>query len=687
MTVSAPPSPFPEERRLATVLFADVQGFTHLAERLDDETVSDLVKGIWSRLDAVITQHGGYIDKHMGDAVMAVWGAPTAGDDDAERAVSAALAMQAALDEYVQTLKLTDARQLKLRIGVNSGAVFAGYIGSRNEYTVIGDTVNVAARFEQCAEAGTVIIGENTLRLLRGAFRVRRIAPLEVKGKTEPVVAFVVEGRPMASGRVRYGSLDSLITVMVGREAEIERLENLYRLAMEANQPLLVIVTGEAGLGKSRLIMEFTHKLELETPNSLLLSGRALAQTSQVPFYLWKALWYAYGGLQDADEAAVRNDKFLQAIQKLWNLQPSQTTSSEVAHLVGSLIGLEWRGSPYLAAYSAPEVRLNRAFALMRELLQRLASKGSLVMALDDLQWADRNSLELLYYLCQPAETRLPLLILAGARPEFLRQQPRWSNLAQIITLKLLQLDAARVAEAYPHLRNLAEACRAELAARAEGNPYFLEEMVKSLPMAGGSEAAGDTDALLNHLSSQMPESLRSMLQARLDALSREARSVALLASVVGRVFWVGAIVAAARATTGFGTGPLVAAPSSVVERLIQNGLRQLVHAELAFPRAGSSFSPEQEYIFKNSLLRDVAYSLIPNKNRAAYHLAVAHWLSAHEASDFKLMAAEHYEQAGARFEAARQYETAIRQALARGAVSEADLIRTRLSSLRATFP
>ncbi len=685
MTSASPQNHFPEERRLATVLFADVQGFTSLAEQLDYETVSDLIKSIWSRLDAVITDHTGYIDKHMGDAVMAVWGAPFAGDSDAERAVTAALAMQASLNEYVQTLELTGARQLQLRIGINSGPVFAGYIGSRNEYTVIGDTVNVASRFEQAAEAGTVIVGENTMRLLRGAFRVRRLSPMEMKGKTEPVIAFVVEGRQSGSSRVRYGSLDSLTTVMVARESEMERLEILYRLAMEASNPTLVVVTGDAGLGKSRLMMEFTSKLEMDEPSLALLSGRALAQASQVPFYLWKALFHSFFGLQDASDPDSEREKFLREIHKLWGRQLGPVSAIEVAHLVGSLIGLEWPGSPYLATYSAPEARINRAFELTRDLLQRIGLERPTVILLDDLQWADRGSLDMLAFLCQAAGDRLPVLILAGARPEFLRQQSRFTNLAQIIRLPPLPANASAVAAAYPNLHAYPEPFLSELAARAEGNPYFLEEMVKSLVSAGVREDQCASESMLIRLRSQMPESLRSMLQARLDSLSREARSVALLASVVGRVFWVGAIMAAARSTASFGTGPLMSAPSPVVDRVIQDGLRQLIRAELAFPRAGSSFSDEQEYIFKNSFLRDVAYSLIPNKNRTQYHLAVAHWLSARNDTDLKLMAAEHYEQAGALFEAARQYNAAALHAQSRGAVTEAASILARVAALRET--
>jgi len=683
MTSPLNPSRYPEERRLATVLFADVTGFTALAEKLDFEMVSDLIKGIWLRLDAVIESYNGYIDKHTGDGVMVVWGAPYAGDDDAERAVSAALALQTSLDAYASQSTIPGAGNLQLRVGINSGSVFAGYVGVREEYTMIGDTVNVASRLEQYAEPGTVVMGENTFRLVRGAFRVRRLLPFTVKGKTDPVAAYLVEGRVPSPTRIRYGRTESIETCMVGRELEQERLIVYFEQLLGSESPIMALVTGEAGLGKSRLLMEFASKLEMDDPNVPLISTRALAQTTRVPFYLWKSVWHTRFDLDEDDLPEVNRSKFLRELQRLWGGQLGPISVIEVAHLVGSLIGLEWPDSQYLAVFeNDPQARLQRAFELTRILLQRLCALRPTVLLLDDLQWADTGSLDLLASLFQSTDKPLSLLVLGGARPEFLRQSPRWTNIANLITLSPLSANAKTVSTAYPELRWLPEDLLTELGVRAEGNPYFLEEMVKSLVKAGLREDDGAPDALVSRLRSQLPESLRAMLQARLDSLSREARCVALLASVVGRVFWVGPIMAAARTSAGFGTGPLGVMPSLVVDRVVQDGLRQLVRAELAFPRAGSQFSQEQEFIFKNTFLRDVAYSLIPHKNCSQYHLAVAHWLADHADADFKVMAAEHYEQGGANLDAARQYELAAHIARSRGAASEAETLYARSEAL-----
>ncbi|MFZ6029807.1 MAG: adenylate/guanylate cyclase domain-containing protein [Chloroflexota bacterium] len=664
---------YPEERRLATILFADVHGFTALAEQLDFEIVSDLIKSIWKRLDAVIEAHGGYIDKHMGDGVMAVWGAPLAGDQDAEQAVHAALAMQTALRGLVVDAVVPGVTQLRLRVGINSGPVFAGYLGNRDEYTVIGDAVNVASRFEQMAEPGTVVIGENTFRLVRGAFRVRRLTPFALKGKTEPVEAFTVEGAVPAGGRYRTG--DGLATQMVGRSSELEQLGQIYQQFQASQSPVMVMVTGAAGVGKSRLLMEFTNRLQLDKVTTLIGSARALAQAERVPFYLWKNLWNNWFGITNEDSAESLREKFTREISRLWGKQLSLSSPLEAVHLIGSLCGLEWPESHYLQQYTDAASRLRRAFELTRELLSRVARLRPVILCFDDLQWADKSSLELLEYLFQPDRARPALMVLAGARDDFMRQSgPGLAliNLAMNIPLRAIPFTPQTVAQAYPDLRSWSPALLTELAQRCDGNPYFLEEMVKGLLKSAAETPALSADEQLAYLRDNPPESLRAMLQARLDDLPREARSVALLASVVGRVFWVGAVVAAARTSSVAGTGLLASASSAVVERLIQDSLRHLVRAELAFPRASSQFSAEQEYIFKHSLLREVAYSLIPNKYLSQYHLAVARWLLGHPELDFVIMSAEHFELAGAYREASNQYEHAARLSRGRGGTNEA---------------
>ncbi len=626
---------YPEERRLATVLFADVQGFTSLAEQLDFEAVSEMIKDISKRLDKVIDDHNGYIDKHLGDGVMAVWGAPFAGDNDAEEAVGAGLDMLRALNDFCAKTIIPGAKELKLRVGINSGLVFAGYIGSRNEYTMLGDTVNVASRLEQIAEPGTVVISENTLRLVRGSFRVRHLEPVKARGKTELTQPYAVEGRLTAPGRFRYQSADSLITNIVGRNLELERLQMAYDQTFESEDAIMVLLSGDVGIGKSRLMMDFGNHIEEESGETSILSTRGLSQASKVPFYLWRVLLRNRFGVRDEDPSQIATEKWKQGIDGIWK-SDDKKTKNEALQILGEMIGLSTDNS------LASEEHLQRMFILVRELLRRISVQKRLVLFFDDLQWGDRESLQLLANLVISEDNGFPLLVIGAARTEFLKNQTQWHNLSRIITLEPLKVDANMVAQAYPDIHDLPKDILQEIAHRSEGNPYFLEEIVKSLLKAGLLGPEKDPQEIHRALLSQIPETLLATLQARMDNLSREARTVALLASVVGRVFWVGALLKAARSEGLAGTTPMISIPDAVVERFVQDGLRQLVRAELAFPRSGSKFSEDQEYIFKNSYLRDVAYSLIPNRNRAQYHKAIAEWMQTKIDPAYQTMAVEH---------------------------------------------
>jgi len=635
------PHQFPEERRLATVLFADVQGFTALAEQLDYETVSDLINGIWKQLDKVIDSHNGYLDKHLGDGVMSVWGAPYAGDNDAEQAVAAGLALIKALNEFCQQTSIPGAEALKLRVGINTGPVFAGYVGTRDEYTVLGDTVNVASRLEQIADPGSVVIGENTLRLVRGSFRVRRLEATHVKGKVAVVQPYAVEGRLTSPGRIRYQSVDSLVTNMVGRDEELAKLKSIYDQAFEKSKPRMALIGGDVGIGKSRLLMEFGNLLENSGENVTILATRGLAQTTKIPFYTWRALLRNRFEVHDDDPAPTANEKWARGIDNVWGSDP-QDSKFEVTQILGEMIGLSAQSEPI------SNDKLKRIFFLTRELLRRLSKRKRLVLFFDDLQWADRESLHLLAHMLSTEEPPLRTMIVGVARPEFLKAQTQWHNLARVINLEPLTLSAELVRQAYPDLQSIPTPVLDEISLHAEGNPYFLEEIVKTLVKSDLLDEKINSLDIHNRLLVHIPESLRATLQARLDHLSREARTVALLASIVGRVFWVGAILAEARSIPLPGATPMLNIPELVVDRFVQDGLRQLVRAELAFPRSGSQFSEDQEYIFKNSYLRDVAYSLIPNRNRAQYHAAVAEWMKQKSDPAYQAMAAEHEHSAAA---------------------------------------
>ncbi len=413
---------------------------------------------------------------------------------------------------------------------------------------------------------------------------------------------------------------------MVARDDEMARLQASYQHARASQQPEMVCLDGEAGLGKSRLILEFTRHLEQSERGLFVLSARCQHQFRRAPFYMWKSLWFAILGLSDIGEPEVMREKFVRAVQALWGRRLGAVSSVDAAHFIGSLAGLDWPDSRCLAAMhqQPPEVWQLHALELTRELLRRMASGRPIFMALDDLQWMDEASRDLLLALLAPGPEPLPLLIIGGIRTEPLGPQPQLARATTLIRLKALPVAPQTVAGAYPELAAWPEPVLLALAERAAGNPYFLEEMVKSL-FAGGQnvQAAQFSTDELNH---RLPETLQAVLQARLDALPPDARAVVLLASVVGRVFWAGTLQAMAQQAPG--TGLLSGEPAQVSER-IQQALAILIQAEFAFPRPTHIFAGEQEYIFKHSLLRDVAYGLLPHKHLRQYHRAVARWLEA----------------------------------------------------------
>ncbi|HUF40168.1 MAG TPA: adenylate/guanylate cyclase domain-containing protein [Anaerolineales bacterium] len=678
--------PYPEERRFATVLFADLQGFTALAEELDFETISDMIKEIWTRLDAVVLKHGGYIDKHIGDEVMAIWGAPYGAEDDAEKAVSCALALVESLRRYCQESPREEAAGLKLKIGLHTGQVLATYLGLRSEYTVIGDTVNTAKRLAEIADPQVVIMGHTTYRMVRGAFRVRRLESLELRGKTQPVTGYVVEEKLEQPTRVRYAGGESLETRMVGRDDAFSDLLDLYEALQAASDPFLGLIIGEAGIGKSRLLMEFESRMGGLDSAVNFFSVRGLSEAEKSPFYVWKSLWKHRFGIHENEQPEIAAERFLRGVLNSWGKRLGSFSAVEAAHVIGALIGLEWKNSPYLAAFQGDILERNRkAFALTRELLGRIAEAGPIILLVDDLHWVDQGSLALLAELLNPAADALPLFVGATVRPQFLVNNFQWLNRAyQTIRLEPIPFTADLIRQAYPKVEHFPDALLTRMADRASGSPFFLEELVKSFIQfdaeGDGRSSAAPLRPKPPSIAHPIPENLRALLQARMDSLPREAREVLQLASVTGRVFWTGAIKAAARQPVGTG---LLNLPDEVLDRVITNGLRQIVRAELAFPRTDSIYEGEQEYIFKHQMLQEVAYDTLPQKYLKFYHFAVARWLGERASPGFNAMVARHYEKAGNMSTALRLYQSALDYAENHGVQNEAERIRGHIRNIQ----
>ncbi len=660
-----------EGRYLATVMVVNVQGFSALVG-LDARVEMGVIKETWLRIDRTVAEMGGNLVKHTGDTLLAVWGLPTAGDNDPEQAVKAALALQDMI-QRTHSAVVPESSKFTLQVGIHTGNIYAMQLGVNNEYALVGEAVSQAYRLADRSQPGMILIDEDTFHQVHGAFQMQRY---EAEAN-----AYQVEEVKATAGKARYGGAETMQTRMVAREQEMSQLSVWYAEAMQSGRPLLVLVEGESGIGKSRLLMEFTSQMEAEIPAFYLMASRALAQTERVPFYLWKTLWQNRFGVLNTDTPAAAGEKFLREVQRLWGRSLGPVPVLEAVHLTGSLIGLDWPGSPYLARFAQDALgRVNRGYEMTSELMRRTASTRPTVLVLDDLQWADQDSLDLLgFVMASSSEDQpLPLLVLGAARPGFAEQHPGLAQEMRLITLQPLPMSGETVAAAYPYLRGLPEHMLASLASVSGGNPYFLEEIVRSILKSNDEDSEDAMLEMLARLRAQPPESLEAMLRSRLSDLARMARAAAMLAAISGRVFWVGGIQAAVRAMVGKQTNMQLTLPSALAEQTIEEGLRQLVRAELAFPRANSSFTSDQEYIFKHDLLRDVAYNLVPANLRKVYHFAVGNWLAGHEDLEFIIMATDQFEMAGAFNEAMAQCEKAATLLEKRGAVGEAQMIMER---------
>ncbi|MEE9599819.1 MAG: adenylate/guanylate cyclase domain-containing protein [Anaerolineales bacterium] len=666
---------YPEERRLVSVLFADIIGFSALADQLDFEIVGDILKELWIELDQIIEEHGGYIDKHIGDAFMVIWGAPNALEDDAERAVSAGLAIIKGLEKFIQSANHPAAKLLQLRVGVHTGLALAAYVGIRGEYTVMGNTVNVAKRMEETGVAGSVVVSDATLQYIRGAYRVKSLTPIPLKGTKRLVNIFQVVGELSQPTKLRYRSKGGLETILVGREREIAKLEEIYEQIQNQKTPQFALVTGDIGIGKSRLLFEFAGQLEVNNPTLTMMSSRALEQTSQVPYYIWKELWSNRFELNEDDPVESARKKTIDGVRTLWGQMLGEVAAIEVAHFLGDQIGIQWEKSPYLDSLgSDSKLRTERSFFLQAELFYRASQRGPIVLLLDDLQWADSGSLDMIISLSNNHDRDFPLLILASARTEFIKDKTDLLDNAELIELSPLPISGEIVREAYPALEEAPDHLLQALAERSQGNPYFLEELVKNIL------SLDDVNLMDIDISSQLPQSLHILLQSRLDSLSLEGRATALFAAVAGRVFWKGAILAAFRQSTGV-TEALGVSGHNIVGK-VQSALDELMEKEMAFPRVGGAFSGEREYIFKHSLLRDAAYERAPKKNRIESHSAIAEWLAERAGPERSVTVAHHYEAAGCYDQAQEYYTRAAEHARSIGNTEEADEIQYHARTL-----
>ena len=479
----APPARFeslPEERRQVTVLFADLSGYTAVAERMDPEAVKGLVDRALMRLGAEVERYGGNVDKYIGDNVMALFGAPVAHEDDEERAVRAALGMQAAMTEVNEGLP--PGVDFQLRVGINTGEVMAGAVGE--SYTVTGDTVNVASRLQSAARPGSVTVGERTMRATRGAVRYEELSPLELKGKAEPVPAWEALSLKATHSVGRAAAAHE--SPLVGRNNELVTLETLYERVVREGSPHLVSLIGEAGVGKTRLLREFERVLGEHSIAPTVRTGRCLPYGSGIVFWALGEVLRAECRIVDTDSAEEAWRKLSAYVGGLFNDGGELSEPGErEAALIGRLLGIEV--PPELVPAERDPERLREAFfSALRMGIEKLASRRPLVFAFEDIHWADDGMLDAIEHLAQ--WVRAPLMLVCLARDELLDRRPGWGAGRRSATQLLLDPLAAEYTRALvAALIPGGDDVVSKVVERSGGNPLFAEEMARRVAEAATS--------------------------------------------------------------------------------------------------------------------------------------------------------------------------------------------------------
>jgi class 3 adenylate cyclase/tetratricopeptide (TPR) repeat protein len=603
-----------EVRKTVTVVFSDLVGSTPLGERLDPESLREVITRYYDRAAEVLARHGGTVAKFIGDAVMAVYGIPRLHEDDALRAVRGAAELGEALAELNGELEAAWGVRLALRTGVNTGEVVVGDAVHGQEI-VVGDVVNVAARLEQAAGPGEVLIGEQTWRLVRDAATVEPVAPLAVKGKGDSVVAFRLLGvRPDILGHARH-----LDAPMVARSVELGLLDTALRTAVAESACHLILVLGPAGVGKSRLVQEFLATVEGQ---GTVLRGRCVEYGEGLTY------WPIAEVIRQAATASGQVG--------LRDLLEGEEHAAFVAEGLAGMAGT--------AGQTASREEVPWA---VRRLFEALARRRPLIVVVDDLHWAEPALLDLLEHVARFARDA-PILIVGIARPELLDDRPDWGvggpEVAAMMLEPLGEDDCGRLIRNLLGGAGVSTQTAGSIAKAAGGNPLFIEELIAELidrRLLVRSDDRWEATADLAHV--PIPAGVSALLAARVDRLDVEERAVLERASVVGQVFDRQAVVALSPEPAR----PLVGPHLATLAR------RQLIRAEGAGGAHGDAATAGPEkFRFRHLLIRDVAYEALPKRRRAELHERLADWLGRDDGG----VLPEHDEIAGHHFEQAYRY-------------------------------
>lgn len=621
---------FSDERRQATVLFADFSRISEMLEDLEPEESGELIQSLYSSLNKEIEKGNGKIEKRLNDVFTAVWGTSAVSENDPESAIRTALELQKKVRESAQNNELLrDNSDSLLKIGISTGTILRGKSSDTGEFLTSGAVVNAARHLQQSAAGGETLISHETYRHVRGVFDVSEIESKDAKSKI-----YLVKRAKSRAFRLEKRGVEGIETQLVGRRGELEKMLDGLQTVLEDGKMQIFSVIGEAGLGKSRLLFEFRDQVNLLPETVRIFNTRANESRYGLPYLLIRDLFAFRFEIQDDDSPETAREKFTDEMLKLW-----QNVLEDVemkVHFIGHLVGFDFSESPYLKDILNDSQQVYvRSMHYATQFFSAISRKIPTIIYLDDLHWADAESLDFLEHIERNCPSS-PILILEFSRPAIFERRPNWgegqmsrtrlelSALSKRESRQLVEDILQKMSEVPPQLRDL-------IVTNAEGNPFYIEELVKMLIDQGTITACGD-EWILDETKlgeTKVPATLAGILQSRLDRLDVWEKRILQRASIIGREFWD-------KSLEDF---------SDEID--VKTALESLRRKELLFRHETSAFAGASEYLFKHAILRDVTYDTVLLSERRAWHEKTAEWLvreSGGRFGEYAATIAGHYE-------------------------------------------
>ena len=625
-----------EQRRQATILFADLSALNEMLEDLEPEESSGIMSNLLAKLGKIVGNGNGQIEKRLSDTFVAVWGTNSISEEDPERAIRTALELQKETNKFVQSLEVfVKNLQPSLKIGISTGTILLGQSSDTGEFLTSGIAVNTAKRLQKHASGGEILISHSTYRHVRGVFDVDEFESPNLKNNNVPTKIYRIKSAKSRAFRLGKRGVEGIETKIVGRHNELEKMRDALLSVFEDREMQVLTVVGDAGLGKSRLLFEFRDLLEVMPNKVRVFNARATETMHGLPYSLVKDLFSFRCEILDNDAPQIAREKLVRCFADLWNDEEAAMKT----HFVGQLIGFDFSDSPHIKPVADDLQQIHtRGLRYAAEFFSIISREIPTVIYLDDLHWADQQSLDFFEYISRYCAAA-PILILEFSRPSLFENRPHWgegqrhrtqlnlSVLTKSESRKLVGDILQKMAGGVPpELRDL-------IVSNAEGNPFYVEELIKMLIDRQTINTAADEWIFDENRLGEMPvpTTLNGVLQARLDKLAVWEKIILQRASVIGREFWD-------KAVENFGA-----------EVNVKAVLESLRSKEFLYRHENSAFGDANEYLFKHVLLRDVTYETVLLDERRALHEKTANWLineSGERAVEYAATIAAHFEKA-----------------------------------------